>query len=166
MASPSAMAIARLRTEAVVKEMENKQNMMRLKWFEENYEKVYKDPALPKEKIPKKAAVLYEELRKMRKERFNADKKLRTKQLEECKIEEKEKSLEIMYPVPLEVKRVLYEGKSWIFRHLVGSVVKKSNSGTCCPGFESPQYAIAAYRFRGELGTCPDMRQIEMGSIK
>ncbi|XP_046677066.1 protein ATP6V1FNB-like [Homalodisca vitripennis] len=114
MASKSAIAIAELRAQAVAKEMERKQNLMRLKWFEQNYEKVFKNPALPKEKIPKKAAVLYEELRKMRKERFKAEREAKTKPC--ATIDEKDIDIEAimhpMYPVPQEIKETLYNGIS------------------------------------------------------
>lgn len=113
MASRSAIAIAELRAQAVAKEIERKQNMMRLKWFEENYEKVYLNPSLPKEKIPKKAAILYEELRKRRKERFQKDRELNAKRLpaeEEEKAPDTGLNLDIMYPVSEPVLATLYEG--------------------------------------------------------
>lgn len=114
MASKSAIAIAEIRAQAVAKEMEKKQNLMRLKWFEENYEKVFLNPSLPKEKVPKKAAILYEELRKMRQERYAKDRELKAKEKTNLStIEEKKDSdfvLDIMYPVPEEVKATLYQG--------------------------------------------------------
>uniref|UniRef100_A0A1B6K903 Sperm microtubule inner protein 1 C-terminal domain-containing protein n=1 Tax=Graphocephala atropunctata TaxID=36148 RepID=A0A1B6K903_9HEMI len=114
MASKSSIAIAELRAQAVAKEMERKQNLMRLKWFEENYEKVFKNPALPKEKVPKKAAVLFEELRQLRKERFKAERELKEKPCPT--IDEKDIDVETvmqpMYPVPEEVKATLYQGVS------------------------------------------------------
>lgn len=115
MASKSAIAIAEIRAQAVAKEMEKKQNLMRLKWFEENYEKVFLNPSLPKEKVPKKAAILYEELRKMRQERYAMDRQLKAKEKSNLStIEEKKDSdfvLDIMYPVPEEIKATLYEGQ-------------------------------------------------------
>lgn len=113
MASKSAIAIAELRAQAVAKEMEKKQNLMRLKWFEENYERVYLNPALPPDKIPKKAAVLYEELRKRRKERFKADREIKSNGISLPQVKEENGEdviLEPMYPVPRVVKDILYKG--------------------------------------------------------
>ncbi|XP_054285210.1 uncharacterized protein LOC129001791 [Macrosteles quadrilineatus] len=114
MGSKSAIAIAEIRAQAVAKEIERKQNLMRLKWFEENYERVYLNPSLPPEKVPKKAAILYEELRNRRKERFKTDREIRAKGLAQPKFEEEKKEviLDPMYPVAKEVKDTLYKGVS------------------------------------------------------
>jgi hypothetical protein len=40
-----------LRYQQLVKDTEKKVMAMRLKWFEENYEKVFKNPALPPNKV-------------------------------------------------------------------------------------------------------------------
>lgn len=71
--------VAALRVQAIYKDMEKKTLKIRMKWFEKNYERVYLNPSLPEDKVPKKAAVLYEELIKMRKQCFEEDRKERRK---------------------------------------------------------------------------------------
>ncbi|RZF42140.1 hypothetical protein LSTR_LSTR016124, partial [Laodelphax striatellus] len=46
---------------------------IRLRWFEKNYERVYLNPTRPPDSVPKKAAVLYEQVTRMRKEMFQKD---------------------------------------------------------------------------------------------
>lgn len=106
----------RVRAERQMKVIEERNKLLRLKWFEKNYKNVYCNPKVPKEKIPRKAEVLYNELQKLRQEKADAQEKL------DLLVEKPPKVVKIsdseylkrgpMYPVLDEIKETLYEGKS------------------------------------------------------
>lgn len=116
--------VAELRFQAQWKEMEKKTINLRMKWFEKNYERVYLNPSLPQDKVPKKSAKLYEELIKMRKECFKEDRKERIKHqrhkevlpvqpvIEDERFYDDLVSKGPMYPVDPDIKDKLYQGIS------------------------------------------------------
>uniref|UniRef100_A0A1B6BZI2 Sperm microtubule inner protein 1 C-terminal domain-containing protein n=2 Tax=Clastoptera arizonana TaxID=38151 RepID=A0A1B6BZI2_9HEMI len=104
---------AELRYQAQWKEMDKKYQLTRMKWFEKNYEKVYLNPSLPKDKVPKKAAILYDEICKMRKERLKEEKGMKgEKKMETPLTLDEYFDRGPMYPVPFKVKDTLYHGIS------------------------------------------------------
>ena len=105
----------RVRVERQLKEIEERNKLLRLKWFEKNYKNVYCNPKVPKEKVPKKAEVLYNELQKIRKEKADTQDKLNKLEEKRPTIIEMPDSEYLkrgpMYPVIDEIKETLYEGK-------------------------------------------------------
>ncbi|XP_075223883.1 uncharacterized protein LOC142325735 [Lycorma delicatula] len=116
--------IAELRFQAQWKEMERKNQKIKMKWFEKNYERVYLNPSLPLDKVPKRATKLYEELVKQRQERFEVERKERREYQKSTPLppllEEDKIGIDVddllkkgpMYPVPDDVKVKLYKGTS------------------------------------------------------
>lgn len=105
----------RVRAEKLMTEIEERNKLLRLKWFEQNYKNVYCNPKVPKEKIPRKAEVLYNELQKLRQEKEETKDKLKMLVEKPKKVEKVSDSEYLkrgpMYPVLEEVKETLYEGK-------------------------------------------------------
>ncbi|XP_022199014.2 uncharacterized protein LOC111056011 [Nilaparvata lugens] len=107
-------------------EMIERSKNIRLRWFEKNYERVYLNPTRPPDSVPKKAAVLYEQVTRMRQDMFQRDRDEKiAKKLERSGVDVKpvtttenpedlqEKLLRgPMYPVPKDVMDTLYEGIS------------------------------------------------------
>ncbi|XP_014252346.1 uncharacterized protein LOC106668265 [Cimex lectularius] len=101
--------------EIALREIEEKAKAKRLKWFVENYEKIYQDGSHP-EREAKKAAYLYNELRKVQQEIAKRDKATNPKkvpppQKELIQFTDEDIKRPIMYPVSKFYLDVLYGGE-------------------------------------------------------
>lgn len=119
------MAMAELRHQMHMQEVEKKIKLLQMNWFIKNYENAYENPDKPKPTVSAQSTRLVDEIRGMRTLIKDINRKLEEYQkeinLKESKKPEEnapelfEADISYMYPVPFDTKQQLYNGTRYKF---------------------------------------------------